>query len=201
MTMANWLLSLLMELVCFTVVTSSSKLQSFIRDCNNNHKLSRTWLQDSLFSQHRFLIPFAVDPLQVAVSLPGPHVTVTDGQQNRHLFLIEFLLASFPDLASASRRCECAFTRNEPRWAWPWVRVKENPKICGDRIFVYYCMEEDDGPVPDTMFDWRNPAYAKSLSPLCSCKYPAAHHKQHPLLQLVVRLFLARGFRLFLERE
>ncbi|OAX37297.1 hypothetical protein K503DRAFT_857449 [Rhizopogon vinicolor AM-OR11-026] len=136
----------------------------FIRDCNANAKLSRTWPTNglSVSTQHLLLCSVIVDPLQdlvIALSSQTPF-TVVDAGQDYRVFLVEFRLASshlpYPDSACASLECRHVF---DAPGHYSVYHVNE-PAVCGDRVVILYYMY----PTQDLfiqVIDWRK-GHAKS---------------------------------------
>ncbi|OAX38821.1 hypothetical protein K503DRAFT_865872 [Rhizopogon vinicolor AM-OR11-026] len=142
----------------------------FIRDCDGNIELSRTWRVDSLSSQHQpgILRTFSLtfEPLQdlvVAVLMPPCMVVVvTDAGQEHSIFQLEFRSASsllpHPDSLCTSLECEHAF--GEPGDYFVFLLGK--PAICGDRVVVLYHVHSVCGQYLSVqVIDWRK-GHAKS---------------------------------------
>ncbi|KAG1854881.1 hypothetical protein F4604DRAFT_1932529 [Suillus subluteus] len=116
-----------------------------IQDCSTHPELSRAWSINDLFPQPHSPRGFiAFDPLQdlMVVFSPPHHVTVTDAEQDHHIFLVESRLAS-------SQR----------------PHVNASPIIRGDRVFVFYYTEDADHDLVSGVFiqviKWRK-GYANS---------------------------------------
>ncbi|KAG1844826.1 hypothetical protein DFJ58DRAFT_747570 [Suillus subalutaceus] len=139
----------------------------FIRDCNTNIKLSRSFPRYERLSQDR--LPRSVrsvvfDPIQdLVVVVPLPAICIVTGaEQNRHIFSVEFRLASsllpHPDSVDASLKCQHSFEES----GHYRVTFTQEPVICGDRIVVLYCTS---GILGSNEFiqviDWRK-GHAKS---------------------------------------
>ena len=128
----------------------------FIRDCNANARLSKTWLSHSLSIQPELLTTVVIDPLQdliVAVSMQDQFFGV-DAGLGYQVLLLEFRLASsqLPHPDSACTSLECKHTFNQP--GNYFARPVYNPAICGDRIVVlYYIGQTQDLFVQ--VIDWR----------------------------------------------
>ncbi|KAG2749490.1 hypothetical protein P692DRAFT_20462110 [Suillus brevipes Sb2] len=143
----------------------------FIRDCNTNIKLSHSFPRHEQFSQDRLPGPVrsvVFDPIQnlvVLVSLPGICI-VTNAEQGRHIFSMEFRLASsllpHPDSGNASLKCQHSFEDS----GHYRVFLTQEPAICGDRIVILYCIPDIVGSnVFMQVIDWRK-GHAKSVSSL-----------------------------------
>lgn len=139
----------------------------FIQDCNTNIRHSHSFPRHKQFSQDR--LPGSVrsvvfDPIQnLVVVVPLPAICIVTGaEQNRHIFSVEFRLASsllpHPDSVDASLKCQHSF---EDAGHYRVVLTQE-PAICGDRIVILYCTSDI---VWSNMFiqviDWRK-GHAKS---------------------------------------
>ncbi|KAG0700283.1 hypothetical protein DFH29DRAFT_932997 [Suillus ampliporus] len=144
----------------------------FIRDWNTNCKLSHSWSKHDLF-RYWFPRSLVIDPLQdLAVVVPIPGLcTVTETDQDYHVFSVEFRLASsllpHPDSVDASLKCNHTFDESSQYR----VALIDEPAICGDRIVIlYYTVKLS---LPDIVgsnafiqvIDWRK-GHAKSY-PLC----------------------------------
>ncbi|KAJ8587778.1 hypothetical protein M405DRAFT_842965 [Rhizopogon salebrosus TDB-379] len=150
----------------------------FIRNCNGNLELSRTWRTDSLSPQY-IVKSVIVDPLQdlvVAVSEKwSPFVPQVDAEQDHCIFLVAFRLASsgLPYLDSA---LECRHIFYEP--GHHSVRLLDQPAICGDRVVVLYCTYSGRAwELFIQVIDWRT-GRAKS-------------HEQYPLRGPKLGVFLS----------
>jgi hypothetical protein len=143
----------------------------FIRDCNGDFELLRTWRTDSSSPQYT-VISVIVDPLQdlvVTVSEKrSPFVSQVDAEQDHSIFLVEFRLASsgLPHLDSACTSLECRHVFHEP--GRHSSQLLDQPAICGDRVVVLYCTDSDSTwELFIQVIDWRT-GRAKSVSPLYS---------------------------------
>ncbi|KAG1775285.1 hypothetical protein EV702DRAFT_1119919 [Suillus placidus] len=130
----------------------------FIRDYSTNTKISRTCAIHSLSSQRQVNF-LTIDPLQdlvVIVSLP---IIVTDAEQDYRAFWVECQSASsqrpHPDSVCASLECKHTFDVRDMYH----VDLIGESAICGDRIFIYYYIENRHAePAPATfmqVIDWR----------------------------------------------
>ena len=139
----------------------------YVRDCNANVKLSRTW---PIFThwQHHSLHAVIVDPLQDLVIIVSSDVQciVTDAGQDHQVFVVEFRLASslhlpHPDAACAFLECKYAFDI-----PGQYVITINKPAICGDRIVILYHVLI---PLVNNVFiqviDWRK-GHTQSVSTL-----------------------------------
>ncbi|KAG2051463.1 hypothetical protein BDR06DRAFT_589780 [Suillus hirtellus] len=144
----------------------------FIRDCNTNIKLSRSFPIHEQFFQDRLprsVRALVVDPIQdLVVVVPFPDICIVTGaEQNRHIFSVDFLSASsllpHPESLDASLKCQHSFEESGRYRA----ALTEEPVICGDRIVVFYCMISHlPGIARPNLFiqviDWRK-GQAKSM--------------------------------------
>ncbi|KAG1766858.1 hypothetical protein EV702DRAFT_785613 [Suillus placidus] len=139
----------------------------FIRDCNTNIKLSHSFPRRQQFSQDwlpRSVRSVVLDPIQdLVVVVPFPGICIVTGaEQNRHIFSVEFRLASsmlpHPDSVDASLKCQHSF---EESGHYP-VNLTQDPAICGDRIVIlYYTSNIVGSNVFIQVIDWRK-GHAKS---------------------------------------
>lgn len=117
----------------------------FIRDYNTDvkHSHSSPRLGHEQFSQDRSPRPVrstVLDPFQdLVVVVPFPGICVVAGAgQNRHIFSVEFRLASslapHPDSMDAFFKCQHFFEQS----GHYRVTLMQEPVICGDRIVVLY---------------------------------------------------------------
>lgn len=117
----------------------------FIRDYNTDVKHSHSFprLGHEQTSQDRSPRPVrstVLDPIQdLVVVVPFPGICVVAGAgQNRHIFSVEFRLASslapHPDSMDAFLKCQHFFEQSG-RYR---VTLMQEPVICGDRIVVLY---------------------------------------------------------------
>ena len=141
----------------------------YIRDCNTNVKLSRTW---PIFTDWQHQSPDAViiDPLQdlVVIVSSDAQCIVTDAGQDHQVFVVEFRLASSLDLPHPD--AACAFLECKHAFGIPgkYDITMNKPAICGDRIVILYDVLND---VFIQVIDWRK-GHTQSVSTLyCSMKY------------------------------
>jgi hypothetical protein len=115
----------------------------FIRDCNTNIKHSHSFPRYKQLSQDRWprsVRLVVLDPIQdLVVIVPLPAVCiVTSAEQNRHIFSVEFRLASsllpHPDSVDAFLKCHHSFEESDNYH----VTLTQEPAICGDRIVILY---------------------------------------------------------------
>jgi hypothetical protein len=140
----------------------------FTQECNTN--TTRTWPNLSLspMPQHE-LAPVIIDPLQdllVTISFP-PFIDVQNVVQAHHVFWLEIRMLSsqalHPDSACTSLDCRHHFDACD----FYDIVIMEDPKICGDRIVVPYCIRKNGEwkPMSIQVVDWRK-GQAECVSPV-----------------------------------
>jgi hypothetical protein len=141
----------------------------FIRDCNTNINLSHSFPRHQQFSQDRLPGSMRVvfDPIQnLVVVIPFPGICIVTGaeQKNRHIFSVEFRLASsllpHPESVGTSLKCQHSFEDSGHHR----VVLTHEPAICGDRVVILYCTSATVESFIQVI-DWRK-GHAKSVSSL-----------------------------------
>lgn len=113
----------------------------FIRDYNTDVKHSHSFPRlGHEQSSPRPVRSTVLDPIQdLVVVVPFPAICIVAGaEQNRHIFSVEFRLASslvpHPDSVDAFLKCRHSFEKS----GLYYVNLMQEPVICGDRIVVLY---------------------------------------------------------------
>ncbi|KAG2358002.1 hypothetical protein BDR07DRAFT_312546 [Suillus spraguei] len=134
------------------------------RDYRMRPKLSLTWSINDPYQQHWLPDFITFDPVQdLIVMFSSPDgVTVTNAEQDHHVFSVEFVLGSShcPHPNAARAALECKHTFNASGFYCAYLAAK--PIICGDHVFVFYHMGAVVSGTFIQVINWRK-GYANNV--------------------------------------